>query len=60
MEQMNEKNRDKIREFLNHAKALEEAIKLVYKSDEQNITKYCGFKHFIRRYNNLAKEVVKE
>jgi len=57
---MNEKNKDKIREFLNHAKALEEAIKLVYRSDKENITKYSGFKHFIRRYNNLAKEVVKE
>ncbi len=57
---MNEKNKEKIRELLNHAKALEEAIKLVYRSDEQNITKYCGFKHFIRRYNNLAQEVVKE
>ena len=57
---MNEKNKDKIREFLNLARALEEAIKLVYISDEQNITKYCGFKHFIKRYNNLVQEVVNE
>ena len=50
-------NKKKIKEYLEHAKALENAIRFIYQNDIQNIWRFSSYQTYMRKYNTLVQLV---
>lgn len=54
-------DKDKLREYLDNIKALEDTMRFVIQSnDDQSVWKYSSYKQFMRKYNEIAIRVSTE
>jgi|Wag4MinimDraft_12_1082652.scaffolds.fasta_scaffold01238_2 hypothetical protein len=53
-------NKNKLKNYLNQTKALEDSLKFIYEKDKNNMWSFGSYKTFMRKYNTLAKFVAKE
>lgn len=48
------KTENKIKEVLEHAKALQDAMRFIYRSDEGNAWRFASFRTFMRKYSEIV------
>jgi hypothetical protein len=54
-------DKDKLRQYLENIKALEDAMRFVFQSKEdQSVWRFSSYKQFMRKYNEIAIKVSKE